>query len=297
VYKKNKMKKVFFYLVLCLAFSAGSFAQGIEFHKGDWASVKAKAKQENKLIFIDFYTSWCGPCKYMAKNIFPLPEVGEFYNSNFINYKVDAEKGEGVALAEKYSVKGYPTLLFVDHEGTFVHQNGGGLGVERFIELGKTALNPNERYGSIDYEKLDENTDLSEVPGRILKLKDEMMPFNDLYRKYLNTIPKKELYSKKTFDLMETVGMKRTSSYTYSFVYQNKKDFEKAVGKSAVDRFFYNVYMSETFSLINNKQPTDPIYEQMGKDGFTFSNKVKEAVDISFYAYQQRPEKFVVAAR
>jgi uncharacterized protein YyaL (SSP411 family) len=59
-----------------------------------------KAKKENKLIFVDAYASWCGPCKLMVKNIFPLKTVGDYYNSHFINAKIDMEKGEGIELAK-----------------------------------------------------------------------------------------------------------------------------------------------------------------------------------------------------
>src|SRR5882757_6003051 len=97
-----------------MAFHASLPAQGIEFTHGSWAEVKAKAKQENKLIFVDFFTDWCGPCKAMAIGTFPNPQAGEFYNKHFISVKIDAEKGEGISLAKQYSVHAYPTLAFIN---------------------------------------------------------------------------------------------------------------------------------------------------------------------------------------
>lgn len=101
-------------LLLFIAFSAG--AQGITFESGSWKEVISKAKKEKKPIYLDVYTTWCGPCKMMAAKIFPEKEAGEKYNALFINYKIDAEKGEGIEIAKKYKVNGYPTNLYINPE-------------------------------------------------------------------------------------------------------------------------------------------------------------------------------------
>lgn len=99
--------------VLCLSATLG-FSQGIKFEEGTWAEAVAKAKTENKPIFVDLYATWCGPCKVMAKNVFTDKNVGDKFNASFVNYKIDAEKGEGLTLAKKYKITGYPTFIFVD---------------------------------------------------------------------------------------------------------------------------------------------------------------------------------------
>src|SRR3989339_764670 len=100
------MRKTILFSLLCwitaTLIPCSSFAQdGIKFETGSWKEVLEKARTEKKLVFIDVYTSWCGPCKLMAKDIFPSKSVGDVFNKNFINYKIDAEKGEGVAIAKK----------------------------------------------------------------------------------------------------------------------------------------------------------------------------------------------------
>lgn len=92
----------------------------VKFEKEDFDSILVKAKIENKLIFIDFYTGWCGPCLKFTQTVLTDEKVGRYMNSTFINLKYDAEKGAGITLAKKYNVKSYPTLLILDHEGNVV---------------------------------------------------------------------------------------------------------------------------------------------------------------------------------
>lgn len=118
------MKKLI--LIAFMALLTGNlFAQGIAFTHGSWKEVLAKAKQEDKLVFVDVYTTWCGPCKKMVAEVFPLKEVGDVFNPNFVNYKIDAEKGEGIEIAKKFGVKSYPTYLFVNGDGELVYRSGG----------------------------------------------------------------------------------------------------------------------------------------------------------------------------
>lgn len=114
------------YCCIALSLSATQLhGQGIEFFKGTWAELLEKSKSTGKPVFVDVYTTWCGPCKMMDKNVFPLKVVGDKFNAAFINYKVDAEKGEGVGIAGKYNVTGYPTYLFLRSDGELVHRSMG----------------------------------------------------------------------------------------------------------------------------------------------------------------------------
>ena len=140
--------KNFFSVLFVLVFTVNIYAQegGMEFTEGNWETILATAKEQNKLIFVDAYTTWCGPCKMMAKNVFPLKGVGDFYNKNFINAKIDMEKGEGPELAKKYGVRAYPTFLFVNSNGDLVHRGVGYRPEAAFVELGEAAKDPDRQY-------------------------------------------------------------------------------------------------------------------------------------------------------
>jgi len=115
-------------------------SKGINFFKGTWQEALALAKKENKLVFLDAYASWCGPCKLMKGKVFPTFKAGEFFNERFINVKVDMEKGEGPVLATKYGVTAYPSLFFIDHSGKVKKYAVGYHSANQLIELGQQAL-------------------------------------------------------------------------------------------------------------------------------------------------------------
>lgn len=112
--------------------------EGIQFHNGTWAEALQIAKKEKKLIFLDVYATWCGPCKKLKANTFSNKEVGVLYNTTFINIALDGENGEGIDLARKYGVKGYPTLLFIDASGKVVSGTSGYHSPSEFLALGKS---------------------------------------------------------------------------------------------------------------------------------------------------------------
>lgn len=92
-------------------------SEGIYFENLSFEEAIQKAKKEDKLIFLDAYAVWCGPCKMMDRTTFKSEKVGEVFNKNFINIKIDMEKGEGPSLARKYQVRAYPTMMLINAEG------------------------------------------------------------------------------------------------------------------------------------------------------------------------------------
>jgi thiol:disulfide interchange protein len=119
--------------------------KGIQFVQGNWASILKKAKAENKVIFFDAYTTWCGPCKLMQKNVFTQSSVADVFNKNFINVKFDMEDGEGPMLAEKYPLQGYPTLFFINPDGTVAKEVLGYQKPEDLIKIANKILKPSKK--------------------------------------------------------------------------------------------------------------------------------------------------------
>ncbi len=145
------MKKLLPLLGLLLLANLGQIrAEGIDFVKLSWEKVLDRAKQENKAIFLDAYTTWCRPCKQMSREVFPEQTVGDYFNQHFISVKIDMEKGEGLELAERYAIAVYPTLLFVDAEGKLLHRAAGYHNPEELLQVGNKAMDPTKRLGALE---------------------------------------------------------------------------------------------------------------------------------------------------
>jgi thioredoxin-related protein len=111
---KRLLSILFITLLTLPAFAEGN---GVNFFEGTFRQALAKAKKEKKMVMLDAYTSWCGPCKVLKNKVFPNKELGDYINAHFVSIGVDMEAGEGPALANMYPVKGYPTILFLDASG------------------------------------------------------------------------------------------------------------------------------------------------------------------------------------
>ena len=114
--------------------------EGIKFFEPNLAKALQEAKKQNKLVFIDAYTTWCGPCRMLKQNTFTDKAVGEFFNKNFINIALDMEKGEGLAFAAKYQIVAYPTLLIINADQTSTSVTEGYMEPAQLLEFGKAVL-------------------------------------------------------------------------------------------------------------------------------------------------------------
>jgi thiol:disulfide interchange protein len=118
--------------------------KGIQFWEKDWNSALKEAKAKNKLIFLDAYASWCGPCKLLKKNTFTDDKAGKFFNETFINVALDMEKGEGPDIGAKYGVNAFPTLIIADADGKLITYTQGYITPEQLIEFGQYGLTKNK---------------------------------------------------------------------------------------------------------------------------------------------------------
>lgn len=147
------MKHLLIIASLLLANTNLCLAQGINFKHCSYHEVLQLAQKEKKMLFLDFYTDWCGPCKKLSATTFLNEEVGKYFNKNFISLKLDAEK-EGREVALQFKVSRYPTLLFLTADEKIAGKSTGYKLPDALLEIAQNAKESlGEEYSYTDLKK------------------------------------------------------------------------------------------------------------------------------------------------
>jgi len=215
-------------------------------HESSWEQIKAKAKAENKYIFVDCFTTWCGPCKYMTANIFPQEKVGAFMNENFINVKVQMDKtpndnefvkswyADADKIASQHQIMAYPTFLVFAPNGEIADRFVGGREADQLIEVCKDALVPERQY----YTQLKKYPEHRNDTAFLRKLsvlaleKYDQAALDSVFQQYLAIQP--NIYNPGTLDLI----MQSTSSSKskgFDILLKNADKVNKVMGKDAAE--------------------------------------------------------------
>ncbi len=207
-------------------------AQGIQFYDGSWKDALEKAKAEDKLLFVDAFAKWCGPCKSMAKNVFTRQEAGDFFNANFINLKLDMEEADGITFGHKYPVSAYPTLFFIDGDGKIVKTVRGAQQVDKLIALGNEANLKVDRTSKYEQQYLDGNRDYDLVYNYVKALNAAGKPSLKVSNDYLNADPKITEDQRLQFILEAAI---EADTKLFDQVMASEKKIRRLVGDEAFD--------------------------------------------------------------
>ena len=134
------MQKIILFLLLSLFFTSQADSQPVRFEQLSWQQALGKASKENKMLFVEMYTTWCTYCRQMEQNVFSTEEAGDFYNQHFINVRYDAQKSDGIQIRKSYALLGFPTFLYLDSKGLVVRKTAGYQSKEIFISNGDSAF-------------------------------------------------------------------------------------------------------------------------------------------------------------
>lgn len=259
------MKNLVKYFTLISGFislAAISQNKNIAFDHGSFKELKEKALKENKLIFIDAYTTWCGPCKWMAKTVFTNDTVADYFNANFVNAKIDMEKGEGIELAKQYEVMCYPNLLFIDGNGNLQHRLGGAISASEFIALAKTAQDKekNFAYHKKNYEA--NKTNSSFIAKYIEAQQWTCLDSKEAVANYFALQKEDELASDMNWEMLQKYT-EDIDSREFVYLLANKQKFDVFNEKGNVDRKIADVNENALLNIIR-KNPFDKAkYDQL----------------------------------
>jgi thioredoxin-related protein len=281
------------FMVAALLLLAHTAFGQIQFFTGTWSEALDKAKQENKLIFLDAYTTWCAPCKQMDKEVFRATSVGEAYNATFINVQKDMEKDEGIDLAKKLNIKAYPTLFFINGEGEMVHRVAGYHSTSRFLELGNVVKDGKETLANMtaqyemglrdpDFLKKYTKASFQAAEGK----------HNPIAEAYLET--QKDMTSEENLRFIFTY-VNDTDTRLFKYLVNNKKYFEKVFSTGEV--------FAKTQDLIEKKiyntKPTPRLgqVDTLFKAVFpTKSAQLSAAYRMNYYRGQGNRDEYAKAA-
>jgi thioredoxin-related protein len=308
------MKKLFTFLLVAPCFVMAQ--EGVNFEQNlSWQQIQAKAKAEHKMIFMDCFTTWCGPCRYMSSTIFPQKVVADLMNEKFINVKVQLDTTDadneavkswyqtGHDLAAKYDIRAYPTYLFFDENGKAVQRLVGSTQTgEEFVKRVNTAFDPDKQY----YTLLDKYNAGKKDPAFLLTLANaaqdayDMKQANTIAAAYLAT--QNDLYTK---DNLEFIKNFTNSSKDKGFdVFLNHADKADAIlGAGTSDGIVSNIILREDIypvlfakRVANPKDLPEPDWGALSTSlEKKYPTKAKEAISyaqVIFYENKQDWERF-----
>lgn len=243
---------------------------GVAFVEGkNFEQALAMAKEANKMLFVDCYTSWCGPCKMMATQVFTQKAAGDYFNKEFVSIKIDMEKGEGPQLSKRFGVRAYPTFLFIDKNGKEINRIvGGDRDVQKFIDKVKAGLGANSLSALAErYEKGERDTTF---------LFSYLEALNNAYDKkksaevagVLLTGNEKEMLTNR--NLYEAFVSYNISPLTPAFQYmlEHKSEFESKYGAQIVNMMADRVWMQFPLSFVKKNADGTTDFDKAGMDAY-----------------------------
>ena len=297
------MKKILFILIIPMIFAwipAISQKRSITFIEKPFSELLAQAKAENKLIFLDAYTTWCGPCKWMAANMFTRDTIADYYNKTFICAHFDMEKGEGPELAKSFQVTVYPTLLFINSAGELVHKQAGALqNVREYFDMANIALTPGEGFIACMKKFSEGNRDPKFILKYLDRLQGAYMPVNEPLNQYFASVKAEDLPSRPNWDILYRY-LSDMDSREFAFLLKNQDEFAKRYTKDSVDSKIFNVYFQSLTAGTRNRSFTEADYnalkQKIRESGYRGAEKVIFTSDLNAFQMKGDGEKFISLA-
>lgn len=252
------MKKLALLLFIA-PFLANAQEKGIHFdHGSSWGQIQARAKAEHKFIFMDCFTTWCGPCRYMSSTIFPMDEVGNYMNDKFIcvgvqldttdsdNDEVKSWYQDGHDIAAKYNIRAYPTYLFFDENGNAVHRSVGSSPADAFLAKAKDALNPETQYYTLlaKYNSGQHDSALLRKTAMAALDAYDMNNARKISDEYLAT--QSDLFTKANLELIGNLTESSTDK-GFDLMLHNPEKVDAVLGQGVAEQQVMGIIMREEF--------------------------------------------------
>ncbi len=97
----------------------------VRFYDGSYDDLLRESRKQKKPIILEFWATWCIPCRKLENETFANPEFAAYINKNFLVYKVNIDTFDGMDIADKYNIDAYPTLVQLDSKNKYVNRYKG----------------------------------------------------------------------------------------------------------------------------------------------------------------------------
>ena len=271
----------FFYIK---GFSQEVSNEGIKFENGlSWHDIVKKATEENKLIFVDCYTTWCLPCKKMEQQVYPLKEVGMYFKEHFVSVKFQMDTTDkdselvkdryedATRVKKVYSVNAFPTFLFFTPNGKLLYKNSGLQDATALIKTASDVANPENNYyefleeykkGKRDYRRF------AFMAFAAMRLKDTVTA-NKLAKEYLATLKGNDLFTKNNIDFLAEFT-RTTKDRGFNLIYKNSQKINSIMqdqdySQKVIQSLIYRTHVTDvlTKASAQNEHPDFDFLERL----------------------------------
>lgn len=244
-------------LSVIVAMTATMMMAQTNFRHISFAEALQAAKAEKKLVFVDFYTTWCGPCKMMSRDVFPQQKLGDYMNSKFVCVKFDAEKEEP-ELVKKCKVDSYPTFIVFDTDGNEKARLIGSNSAEGFMADLDMKIDPEKSPEKIKarYDAGERTADLiktyaAQITGEIRMSRrnaDLKKKLDEVVNGYYNSLSDAQRIKAENFFIYSEY-VDNTADEKMQFLYNNREKVAKA-DRAEADTILAEAYRNQIYNCL-----------------------------------------------
>lgn len=238
-------------LVWCAAPAVNAQNRKVQFETKSWKQVLKKARKQERLVFLDCYTEWCGFCKALDKYIFTMDTVADFFNERFVNVQMDMEKGIGSELCKQYAVTAFPTLLFIDGKGNLVDSWVGYAAPYELFALGTRAVDPKHSLAALAgrYESGERHPAFLEEYMAALKRSTWGGRCQEIMARDVASLEDVAFYTPEVWSLLKH-NTGTAFNLLMNRVVENRELFDCIVGQQEVDSILDKAFMAYTTDVL-----------------------------------------------
>ena len=252
IYRNIAFSLIFLFAGIIQGFGQIEFREIVK--EEEWNAAMEDAREDEKLVFLDIYATWCGPCKYLENNVYTDESLGEYYNDNYINLKMDGESTFGAKMARKYALSAYPTMYFLDSDEELITKIVGVREADPLASIGKAISENAERltYYKENYDEGNLNAIELKNYQDLLSRTEQTELANEVANKIIPSLTEEDIL-RPDFKNIVINSSTDIDGKVYKVVSENRQKLSETWTPQEIDRLYSNIFNATMFRAISNK--------------------------------------------